>query len=404
MEILLAYVIFLTLPKIILSILELNFLKIEKTKTPYILEKEQFIKAANYSIKSEKLSLIGNFIDLALMAFWLLYGFAFLNSWLESLGYSPLFKSVIFVLSFLVVSSIVSLPLSAYKVLILDKEFGFAKGGVKLFIMDTLKEFLLLIILGGILVFAFSWIILNVAFWEFYAFILLVVLMIGANVIYPSFIMPLFNKFTPLENIELKDSINTLLNRVGFKSEGVFVMDASKRDGRLNAFFAGIGKSKRVVLFDTLLEKISKDSILAVLGHELGHFKHYDLYKMMALMFVFFGVLLFFVANIPQSLFDSINLEVGAHSLIICLLILSAPLQFYYTPLISLLSRKNEFGADKFGASLTSKESLANALLLLVKENNSFPLAHPLYLRFYYSHPPLMERLKALDCANLALK
>ncbi len=393
-----AYGLFLTLPKLLLSFLQLRFLQQESSKKPYILTKENFIKAAEYANIKEKIAILNVILDFILTGFWLLYGFSTLDAWLDLI---PLFKAVVFVLCYLVVSFLLGLPLSAYETLVLDKRFGFAKGGVKLFVLDSLKSFVLLILIGGILIFVFSFIIINVAQWELYAFILGSVLIVSVNVLYPLLIARMFNKFTPLQDGTLKDSINALLERVGFKSNGVFVMDASRRDGRLNAYFAGLGSAKRVILFDTLLEKVPKDSILAVLGHELGHFKHYDIYKMMALVVGFFGFLLFLIAQIPQAFFEMLHLEANAHSLIVILFVLSSPVGFYFMLLVNFLSCKNEFNADKFGAHLTSAESLAKALLILVKENNAFPLAHPLFMRFYYSHPPLMARLIALECKEL---
>lgn len=392
------YALLLSFPKLVLSALQIGFLKKESLKEPYILEKEKFMQAARYAILRERLSLVDTFLDLGLVGFWLLFGFGALEN---LLNFSPLVESVIFVLCFLVAQFLVTLPLRVYQTLILDKAFGFAKGGVKLFILDTLKSFMLLLIIGGMLIFAFSWIILEVEDWEIYAFVLGVALIIGLNIFYPTVIAPLFNKFSPLENVELKVAIDALLERVGFKSEGVFVMDASRRDGRLNAYFAGLGRAKRVILFDTLLDKISPKSLLAVLGHELGHFKHYDIYKMMALTLSFFGMLVFCIANIPEAFFASAHLEASPQANIVFLLIFSGPFGFYFMLVVNFLSCKNEFNADKFGANLTTREALANALLVLVKENNSFPLAHPWYMRFYYSHPPLMARLTALGCEHL---
>lgn len=393
------YVLFFSIPKLILSLLQINFLKQERVKSPYILESNAFLKAADYAIVRERISVANILVDMLLISFWILFGLSALDSVLEL---SPLVKSVAFVLCFLVVGALANLPFEAYQTLVVDKKFGFAKGGVKLFILDSLKSFGLLLVVGGILILIFSWIILEVQFWEMYVFIFGVVLIVGVNFLYPILIAPMFNEFTPLENVELNDKIDALLKCVGFQSKGVFVMDASKRDGRLNAYFAGLGRAKRVILFDTLLNKIPHSSILAVLGHELGHFKHYDIYKMMVLVLGFFGALLFVVANLPESLFLSANVERNVHTLIVFLLLLSAPIGFYFMLLVNWQSCQNEFAADKFGASLTSAESLANALLVLVKENNSFPLAHPLYMRFFYSHPPLMARLMALGCENLA--
>ncbi len=405
MYFILFYGLFLTLPKMILSIIQLNFLKTQREKKPYILDSESFKKAANYAIIKEKISLLSTFVDFGLLIVWILFGLQTLQTFLVSFfPANSLLGSTAFVLIFLLIQSLCSLPIGAYQTLIIDKKFGFAKGGIKLFIFDSIKSFLLLIILGGILIYLFTWIIANVPAWEFYAFIVGAVLIVATNLLYPTLIAPMFNKFTTLQNEDLKGAIQSLLTQVGFRSNGVFVMDASRRDGRLNAYFGGIGKSKRVILFDTLLEKIPKDSILAVLGHELGHFKHNDIYKMMGLVLLFLFVLLLLIANLPQSLFAEANLTQSPHSIIVFLLLLSAPIGFYFIPIIGYFSRKNEYNADSFGAKLTSNEALANALLLLVKENNSFPLSHKIYLHFYYTHPPLMERLIALNCEHLALK
>ncbi|WP_415578385.1 M48 family metallopeptidase [Helicobacter burdigaliensis] len=365
---------------------------------------DDFIKAANYAIIREKISLFENIFDFILLGFWLLFGLNYLQSLLTPLSSSsPLLGSVVFVLVFLLFQSLISIPFSAYKTLIIDKRFGFSKGGLKLFILDTLKSLILLIIIGGILLFAFVFIITNIANWWLYALLLSIALILATNLLYPTLIAPLFNKFTPLDNEDLKNSIQNLLERVGFQSSGVFVMDASKRDGRLNAYFAGFGKTKRVVLFDTLIKKISKESLLAVLGHELGHFKHNDIYKMIGFMVIMLSILFFIIGNLPNEIFTLANLEPSPHIFIIFLLLFSNLIGFYFMPIFSFFSCKNEFNADKFGAELTSKEDLAKALLVLVKENNSFPLSHPLYMRFYYSHPPLMARLIALNCEKMAI-
>ncbi|RAX53640.1 M48 family metallopeptidase [Helicobacter sp. 11-8110] len=401
MSFILFYGLFLTLPKMFLSIIELRFLKTQYNKKPYILDSTSFKKAANYSIIKEKISFLNTLVDFCLLWVWILFGLQILESLLPT---NSLLGSTLFVLLFLFIQSLFSLPFDAYKTLVIDKKFGFAKGGIKLFLADTIKSFLLLLILGGILIFIFTWIIANIPSWEFYAFIIGALFIIGTNLLYPTLIAPLFNKFTPLEDKDLSNAIQNLLTKVGFHSNGVFVMDASRRDGRLNAYFGGIGKTKRVILFDTLLEKIPKDSILAVLGHELGHFKRNDIYKMMVLVLSFFFVLLLLIANLPQSLFAEANIVQSPHSIIVFLLLLSAPIGFYFTPILGYFSRKNEYNADQFGAKLTSNEALAKALLLLVKENNSFPLSHKLYMRFYYTHPPLMARLIALNCEHLAFE
>lgn len=399
MYLIIIYALLFSIPKVYLSLIQINFLKDKKNKESYILNKEEFKNAGNYAIIKEKLSIISTIIDFIMFAFWITLGLKLLES-LFSFG--ELINSVLIVLLFLIISSLVSIPLEAYSSLVVDKKFGFTKSGLSLFIVDKLKSLALLIIIGGLFILAFSWILINIESWSLYAFLLTAIFIVGTNLLYPTIIAPMFNKFTPLKDNDLQDSINNLLQRAGFNSNGVFVMDASRRDGRLNAYFGGFGKSKRVILFDTLLEKISKNSLLAVLGHELGHFKHNDIYKMMSLVLCLIAILLFVIANMPSEIFTQANISQTPHFTIIFLILLSNLVGFVFTPIISYFSCKQEYKADEFGASLTSKKDLADALLVLVKENKSFPLSHPLYAKFYFTHPPLLARLEALGYKELA--
>lgn len=210
----------------------------------------------------------------------------------------------------------------------------------------------------------------------------------------------MFNKFEPLKDEELKNDIQNLMEKVGFKANGIFVMDASKRDTRLNAYFAGLGKSKRVVLFDTLLKKLNKNEILAVLGHELGHFKHKDILKNIAVV----GVMLFIVfaifGNLPDSLFKELHIPKTGVNIIILALLFMDMIIFILQPFVNLISRHNEFGADEMGSELVSKKDLASALEKLVSENKHFPHVSKLYSFIYYSHPPILERLEKLKEKN----
>ena len=214
--------------------------------------------------------------------------------------------------------------------------------------------------------------------------------------LYPIIRDKMFDKFEKLKDKNLEVKIEKLLDKVGFKSNGVFSVDASKRDNRLNAYFGGLGSTKRVVLFDTLIEKLTDNELLAVLGHELGHFKNGDILKnitiMGVVMFIFFGIF----GNLSDELFLQLHLNNEPYSIIIIFMMFSPILSFFLMPLISAMSRHNEYEADKFGSDLSSKEDLINALLKLANENKSFPLSHPLYIFFFYSHPPLVERLKEL--------
>ncbi len=386
------------LPICIIAMIQIAYIKAQNEVV--ILSKDDFEIAKNYAITMQIYSIIEAIWSGVLFIFWANLGLhLLLNLFGENLS-SAVFGAI-FVVIFLAINTIFTLPLDAYKSLIIDKSFGFSKIGGGLFVVDFLKSFVMTLIFGFVIAFALVWLIENIAFWWIWGFVLMLSVAIGANIIYPLIIAPIFNKFTPLTDEALKSRIEGIMQRVGFKANGIFVMDASKRDGRLNAYFGGFGKAKRVVLFDTLLSKVSQNELLAILGHELGHFKHKDLLKNICIMaFVLFA--LFFIAgNLPQWLFADFDLgfENGKNgALTLCVLILIANLiSFYFMPIINFFSRKAEYKADEFGANLTNKADLRNALTKLVSENKAFPYSHRIFVFFYMSHPPLIERLKALE-------
>jgi STE24 endopeptidase len=305
-------------------------------------------------------------------------------------------KSVAFVLLFGVVGFFFSLPFDLYQTFILDKKFGFSNMDAKLYITDTIKSSLLFVLFGGAVTWIISTIILNIENWWLWGFGLIFAIIIVINVIYPTFIAPIFNKFTILENDELKESIEKLLSSVGLVTEGVYTIDASKRDNRLNAYFGGLGKSKRVVLYDTLIEKLTKHELLAVLGHELGHFKHKDIIKNIAMIGTLLLLMFFIFGNLPQSLFDAVGVEKQPYSIIAMFMIFSPILSLFFMPLFGIVSRHNEYAADEFGVECENEIELANALQKLANENKSFPKSHSLFTFFYHTHPPLVDRLTRL--------
>ena len=211
---------------------------------------------------------------------------------------------------------------------IIDKKFGFNKSSWKLFIIDEIKKIVLFMIIGGAIFWVLVYFIDNFKNWWLISFVFVFIVILAINMLYPIF-MTLFNKFTPLENEELKESIETIMNKVGFKANGIFVMDASKRDSRLNAFFGGFGKTKRVVLFDTLIEKLTPKEILAVLGHELGHFKHKDIIKNITMMAVMMFGLFFIIGNLPDSLFDELHIQKNAGNILVLAFIIGE-VYFYF--------------------------------------------------------------------------
>jgi STE24 endopeptidase len=232
--------------------------------------------------------------------------------------------------------------------------------------------------------------------WWLWSFLFIFGVIVLINMLFPTIRALFFDKLSPLEDKELDAQISTLMQKTGFKSSGVFVSDASKRDARLNAYFGGLGKTKRVVLFDTLLQKLTNRELLAVLGHELGHFAHGDIYKnigvmggMLLIMFALFG-------NLPAAFFMALGLPDTPAVLMILFMLFIPLISFIVMPVMGIISRHNEYEADKSGAELGGKIYLAEALKKLVTENKSYPLSHPVYIFFYYTHPPVMERLKAL--------
>jgi STE24 endopeptidase len=259
------------------------------------------------------------------------------------------------------------------------------------------KEIALSLIIGTPIIIGISALI-SFEYWWLWTFFSIFALMIFINMVYPTLIAPIFNKMSKLENSELESEIETLLKRVGFKSSGVFVMDASKRDSRLNAYFGGFGKTKRVVLFDTLVEKLQNRELLAVLGHELGHFKNGDIYKNIGMVgFLLFSIF-YVLGNIPTELFETLKLEESPQIFIAFFVLFSPLFSLFIMPLFGYISRKNEYGADEVGSELAgSPLYLKEALKKLVTENKHFPNSHYLYIFFYYTHPPLAERFEALE-------
>ena len=383
-----------TLIKIYIAVMEIGYVKEARKSDAVILSSENYIKAADYKIENTRLDIIMTFLGYMIFVFWFGYGLSALDSLITISD--PAFKAVVFVIGFMIVNFIFTIGFDLYSTFKLDKKYGFSKMTPKLFVLDTLKSGVISIVVGAVIIWIISKIILTFDLWWLYGFVFIFGIIILINLIYPTIIAPMFNKFTKLENDDLRESIEKLMASVGLKSSGIFMMDASKRDSRLNAYFGGLGSSKRVVLFDTLIEKLNKNELLAVLGHELGHFKNKDIMKNIAILGGMFFALFALFGQLPQSLFDAISIENAPHSIVTLFLILSTPIFFFLMPIFGVVSRANEYHADEFGAECESKEDLANALIKLSNENKAFPKSHPLSIIFYHTHPPIVERLKRL--------
>ena len=383
-----------TLIKVYISVMQIGYITEEKSGEAVLMSAEKFKIAGEYAIKKERLGLVSTIVDYGLFVWWVTVGFTWLTTTLGT--DSSVMDAVLFLFGFIAIGFVIGLPFELYQTFTLDKEYGFTQTTPKLYIQDQLKSMAMFLVLGGGIFFILAWIVINVSNWWIWGFALLFSIALLVNIIYPTIIAPLFNKFTPLEEGELREAIEKMMQGVGLKSDGVFVIDASKRDNRLNAYFGGLGKTKRVVLFDTLIEKLTNRELLAVLGHELGHFSHGDIWKNIGMMGVLLFCSFFLLGNLPESLFFDMGVEQKAGVEIATMMLLLPLISFIFTPIMSFVSRHNEYAADEFGSELGGKENLVSALIKLVEENKAFPKSHPLVVFFYYTHPPVLERLKEL--------
>lgn len=379
------------------SVMQIGFINDAKRKDAVLLKTSEYVKAAAYSVEKEKLSIFSSFFDYLVFIAWMGFGINYLSSniFLEN----EALLNIAIVMGFVVINSVLSLPFTYYEKFVLDQKYGFNKSSLGLWIKDTLISFVMTLIFGSLVVWGIYEIISNFELWWLWSFVFIFGVVVLINMLYPTFRAMFFDKLTPLQDEELDEKIKELMDKTGFKSSGVFVSDASKRDARLNAYFGGFGKSKRVVLFDTLIEKLSTKELLAVLGHELGHFAHGDIYKNIALvggmLFVMFGIF----GNLPESLYLELGVSQEPYLVMILLMLFMPVLGFIMMPIMGIMSRHNEYEADRMGSELGGKGGeieLANALMKLVEENKSFPLSHPIYIFFHYTHPPVIERLRSL--------
>jgi len=379
------------------SVMQIGYINQLKHKEPILLNNVDFLKAGNYAVRKEKMSLLSTFVDYLAFIAWMGFGVKLLQ---ENLFFeNEALLNIVIVMSFVVINFLISLPFGYYEKFVIDKEFGFNKSGVGLWVKDTLISFIMTFLFGSLVVWGVYLIISNFTLWWVWSFAFIFGVVILINMLYPAFRATFFDTLTPLEDKDLDASIQELMDKTGFVSSGVFVSDASKRDARLNAYFGGFGKAKRVVLFDTLIEKLTKKELLAVLGHELGHFAHGDIYKNIALLgamlFVMFGLF----GNLPEMLYLEMGLSPKPYVTMMLFMLFMPVLGFIMMPIMGVVSRHNEYEADRMGSELGGPAGaieLANALKKLVTENKSFPLSHPMYIFFHYTHPPVLERLKEL--------
>lgn len=362
-------------------------------------------KAADYTVAKLRLGLLETGVGSVVLVMWtLLGGLHMLNQALMSVLGTGLTQQLALLACFAVIGMLIDLPFAAYRTFRLEKQFGFNRSSVGLWVSDGAKGLLLAALLGLPLAAAVLWIMdATGPSWWVWAWLVWVGFNLLILVLYPSLIAPLFNKFEPLQDESLKARVTALMDRCGFKAQGLYVMDGSRRSAHANAYFTGFGPAKRVVFYDTLLQQLSPDEMDAVLAHELGHFKHRHIIQRMVGIFLFSLIGLALLGWLSQHMWFYQGLGVtpsllGSNSGVALILFgLTMPLfTFFLSPVLSGLSRKHEFEADAYAKSQTGGSPLASALLKLYKDNASTLTPDPWFVRFYYSHPPATDRLARL--------
>jgi len=315
----------------------------------------------------------------------------------------PILLGTVFILSIMLIASFIDLPFSIYRNFILEERFGFNRMTIKTFTGDLIKELILTLALGMPLIYAILY-LMNMSaigdYWWIYVWAILSLFTITMMWIYPTFIAPIFNKFKPLENNSLRNRIDNLLERTGFGSDGIFVMDGSKRSSHGNAYFTGIGKNKRIVFFDTLLKGMEEKEIEAILAHELGHFHHKHVRQRIVSSFIFSLASLALLGYLIKQgwFFHGLGIsEPSAHTALVLFSLTLPVFSFFITPISNLISRKHEFQADAFAASHTDANDLISSLTKLYRENSSTLSPDRYYSAFHDSHPSAILRIARLQ-------
>ena len=370
-----------------------------------IYDRDQYEKWLNYTMEQNRLNLIAKIFSTALIVFLLVSGMFktfqdLANEWFNG----EIISNLGFLLIFYTLTTVINIPFNYYHTFVIEEKYGFNKTKRKTFIGDTIKNYVLMAILfGGI---ASSLNALYIHFidqlWLFIlgSWLVLVLFITVLFILNTKVFLKAFNKLTPLPEGELKTKIEELATQVGFEIKAISIMDASKRSTKLNAFFSGLGKTREVVLYDTLIEKLSIDEILSVLAHELGHAMHKDTLKMLiqrSLVFGLYAVILAGILSLNQ-IYQDFNMQIGHLGFgFILFIILVEPIDFLLSIPVNYLSRQAEFKADAFSCQYVDKKHMLSALRILVKENFSNLNPHPIYEKIHYSHPNVSARLEAIE-------
>ncbi|MEQ8577213.1 MAG: M48 family metallopeptidase [Balneola sp.] len=367
-----------------------------------VYDEETYAKSQEYTKTQTRFGFItGGFDLVVLLGFWFSGGFNWLDEIVRAWGFGELVTGLLYIAVLMVSKSVISLPFSIYSTFVIEERFGFNKTTPKTFVLDLVKGLGLGLLIGmpllaGILAFFMytgdlAWL---------YAWIAITLFSLVMQYVAPTWIMPLFNKFTPLEEGELRTAIEDYTDKVDFPLQGLFVIDGSKRSSKSNAFFTGFGKNKRIALYDTLIENHTNDELVAVLAHEIGHYKKKHIIKGMITSVIQTGAMLFVLSIFLQAegLFDAFYMDkMSVYAGLIFFGMLYAPIDMILSVFMQISSRKHEYEADEFAAITTGKpKDMIATLKKLSKDNLSNLTPHPFYVFLNYSHPPALQRIKAI--------
>ncbi|WP_314254008.1 M48 family metallopeptidase [Eikenella halliae] len=401
----LGFTAFSTLLQLLLSLRQSRAVLLHRGRVPRdfkdVVSLEEHQKAADYALAKQRFSRWHILYEtLLLLMFTLGGGLNLLAETANRLTASPLNQGVLLVVLFSLASSLLSLPFALYRSFRLEAAFGFNNMTLGTFFADQIKGLLLGAAIGIPLLYAVIYLMGAAGnawwLWVWLLWLGFSLLMLWA---FPKWIAPLFNRFEPLADEDLQQRITNLLTRTGFASNGIFVMDGSKRSGHANAYFTGLGQNKRIVFFDTLLKGMQPQEVEAVLAHELGHFKHHHIVKQITVRFLLALLALFALGQIIHfaAVYHGLGVAYPSHAMALLLMMLVLPvLSFPFAPLGSLSSRRNEFEADRFAAAHTHAEDLISALIKLYRSNAASLVNDRWYARWYDSHPNARERIAAL--------
>jgi STE24 endopeptidase len=361
----------------------------------------QYQKSQRYKKVNDQFGLLTNtFSFLVVITMLFFHVFGFIDVYARSISDNPVVIALIFFGILMLASDIINTPLALYDTFVIEEQFGFNKTTLRTFIFDKIKSWILTAIIGGGVLMLIIWLYgLNEKYFWLFAWGAITLFMIFISIFYSTLIVPLFNKQTPLEEGELRDAISEFSKKVGFHLQNVFVIDGSKRSTKANAYFTGLGKRKRIVLYDTLINDLSVEEIVAVLAHEIGHYKKKHAISGMIMGIIQTGITLyvFSLFAVNPLLSYALGAEVkGLHMSLMAFGVMYSPFSTITGLFMNMISRKNEYEADRYAKLKFNAESLISGLKKLSSNNLSNLIPHSAYVFFHYSHPTLLQRIKAL--------